>query len=154
MEPEFEAGVVRRRGWWVPNFGRFLYVFGSRMGDVEGVRGVSDGGGTDGAGFDPGGEEVVVVAGTRFAVSVAHFFARSARCVTTRVGEVWMVVEGRMARDVELGGMRRRQRCRVPVFGCLWPFFFKRSARKWVTPTLGRRVTGTGRKDKSVIRLR
>jgi hypothetical protein len=55
MGPEFEAGVVRRRGWWVPNFGQFLHMFGSRMGDVEGVRGVSDGGGTDGAGFDPGG---------------------------------------------------------------------------------------------------
>jgi hypothetical protein len=65
----------------------------------------------------------VVVAGTRFAVSMAHFFARSARvCVTTRVGEVWMVEEGRMVRDVELWGMRRRRRCRVPVFGCLWPF--------------------------------
>jgi hypothetical protein len=56
-----------------------------------------------------------------------------------------------MARDVELGGMRRRRRCWVPLFGCLWPFFFKRLARKWVTLTLGQRVMGTGWKDKSVI---
>jgi hypothetical protein len=73
--------------------------------------------GTDEPGFRRR-EEDVEVAGTHFGGLMAFFFACSAHGqVTSRVGEVLQVPDGRMGREFDVWGMRRRGR-RAPIFTC------------------------------------
>jgi hypothetical protein len=69
---------------------------------VEGGRGGTGAGCTDGAGFRVRGDEEVWATGTHFGVLAAGFFARSAGGrVTSRMGEVVQVLDARMGPDFE-----------------------------------------------------
>jgi hypothetical protein len=69
--------------------------------------------GMDGTGFRR--REEVGVVGTIFACPWPFFFGRSAHgWVTSRVDEALEVMEGRMGREFDVWGMRRR----APIFAC------------------------------------
>jgi hypothetical protein len=98
----------------------FFCMFGSRTGDVEGRRGATGAGWTDGPGIRCLGHEETGAAGTHFHVSVAvFFFGRSARgWVTLRLGEALVVMDGRTGGEFDFWGMRRRRGRRAPIFAC------------------------------------
>jgi hypothetical protein len=90
------------------------------LGDVEAGRSIGGDGRTDGLGIRCWEhEEEMGAAGTHFRVSVANFFGRSARgCVTLRLGEALVVMDGRTGWEFDVGSMRRRWGQRAPIFAC------------------------------------